>query len=146
MTIRRGIVRLHAQNPLLNTGCFDTSQFIWLTKVSHRWLVEWGVHVLSFSLYRNDWFPNPLIPRLLTYLGQESSQAVLIKSFHTTWWGIACLISLVLSSPVSALMVSMYVVLGLLRFGGPYWGFPKKHFWGSLFIAKKLIGLRTIRE
>ena len=88
----------------------------------------------------------PLIPRLLTYLGQESSQVLLKKSFHTTWSSIASLISLVLSSPVSALMVSMYVVLGLLRFGGPYWGFPKKHFWGSLFIAKKLIGLRTIRE
>ena len=32
MTIRRGIVKLHAQNPLLNTGCFDTSQFIRLIK------------------------------------------------------------------------------------------------------------------
>ena len=57
---------------------------------------------------------------LATYWGRESSRAVLIKSFHTTWLSIVSLICLVLSSPV-ALMVSMYVVLGVPRFGWPCW-------------------------
>ena len=64
--------------------------------------------------------PSP--PCKPTYLGQVLSQAVLIKSFNTTWLSIASLISLVLSRPVSALIVSMYVVLGLPRFGWPCWG------------------------
>ena len=57
-----------------------------------------------------------------TYSGRDSSWAMLTKYFHTTWSRIASLISLVLSSWVSALMVSMYVVLFLPRFGWPCWG------------------------
>ena len=63
-----------------------------------------------------------LLNYLLTCLGKESSRAILIKSFHTTWSNIAPLICLELSGLVSALMVSMYVVLGVPRFGWPCWG------------------------
>ena len=59
---------------------------------------------------------------LLTYSGRGSSRAILIRSFHTTWSSIASLISLILSNPVSAVMVSMYVVLDLPRFGWHCWG------------------------
>ena len=48
---------------------------------------------------------------------------MLTKYFHMTWSSIVSLISFVLSSPVqSALMFSMYVVLGLPCFGWPCWG------------------------
>ena len=71
----------------------------------------------------ND-FKLKIIRKDPSLLGRKSCWAVraLTKSIHTTWLSITFFISLVLSNPLSALMVSMYVDLGLRRFGWPWRG------------------------
>ena len=54
-----------------------------------------------------------------THLSWESPRVIPTKSFHTARSSMASLVSLVLSSPVSALVVSIYVVLGLPPFWQP---------------------------
>ena len=73
-----------------------------------------------FEIVFHDVFTNgKQVHKALTHLSWESPRVIPTKSFHTAWSSMASLVSLVLSSPVSALVVSMYVVLGLPPFWQP---------------------------
>lgn len=118
--------------PTTMQKCF---RIVKLSKLPSKFLFFYLFVVPFFLWYRLHLFTN---------LSRESSRAFLTKSFHSTW--SLHFLSLwyccpVVSSPVLALMVSMYVVLGLLTIWVAMLGFPKQHIWSS-----KILIIITILE